>query len=97
MSMVYELTSLAAGSRKTEAVNNVVESALNQRQQVLTSLAFHLLRLLIVHTELLLKNAVDKLYLLLLCELNTVLALLSSHLSAGITVRGLLAVTHNSG
>ena len=86
MSVGNELSCLASGGCETESEYYVVESALNQGEKLLTGLALSLLRLLIVSAELLLEDAVDKLYLLLLGELQAVFALLSSHFAAGISV-----------
>ena len=46
--------------------------------------------------ELLLQDAVDELHLLLLVELDGILALLLSHLAAGVALGLLLGVTHDS-
>ena len=51
---------------------------------MLTGDAGHLLRLLIVETELLFQHAVDELDLLLLIELHAVLALLFANVGLGI-------------
>ena len=64
---------------KTE--NNVVKALLKDGEEVLTGDAGHFLRSLVVEAELLLQHAVDELDLLLLIELNAVLALLLANLS----------------
>ena len=93
VAMVHQLASLAAGVGKAQTVNNIVQSALNQSQQVVTGVAFLTGGLLIIVTELLLLNAVNKFDLLLLGQLSCVLRLLSSSLTAGVLV-GSLGVTH---
>ena len=91
-----QLTSVAAGLGKAQTVHDVVKTALDQNQQVDTGLTRHTGRGFVVGMELLFQNTVNELDLLLLVELGGVLALLLSHLAAGITVGGLFAITHNS-
>ena len=91
--MVHQLASLTAGISKAQAINNVIQSALHVGQQHLTGVAFCAGSLVIVVTELLLLNAVDKLDLLLLSQLSSVFGLLGSSLTAGVLV-GSLGVTH---
>src|SRR5699024_4256475 len=79
-----------------QTVDDVVETALDQDQQVDARLARHTGGLFVVGMELVLQDTVHELDLLLLVELGGVLALLLSHLAAGITVGGLFAITHNS-
>ncbi len=75
VSVGNELSCLTAGSSETESEYNIVKSALNKGEQLFTGLALSLFRLLIVSAELLLEDAVDKLYLLLLGELQAVFSL----------------------
>ena len=90
-----ELTGLTAGHRKAHAVNNVIQTALDRDEQVVTGLAGSRSGLLIVIMELLFQDTVDELDLLLLSKLDAILALFSLHLAAGVAVRGLLRITHN--
>ena len=91
-----QLAGVAAGLGKAQTVDDVVETALDEDQQVDTSLAGHAGGLLVVGMELVLQDTIDELDLLLLVQLGGVLALPLSHLAAGITIGGLLAITHNS-
>ena len=95
MAVVNQLTGLTAGRGEAQTIHHVVQTALHQGQQVLAGLAGHTGSLLIVHMELLLQNTVDELDLLLLVELDGVLALLLSHLAAGVALGLLLGVTHD--
>ena len=95
MGVVHQLTGLTAGHGEAQTVHHVVQTALHQAQQVLAGLAGHGGSLLIVSMELLLQDAVDELDLLLLVELDGVLALLLSHLAAGVALGLLLGVTHD--
>ena len=91
-----QLAGVAAGLGKAQTVDDVVETALDEDQQVDTSLAGHAGGLLVVGMELVLQDTIDELDLLLLVQLGGVLALLLSHLAAGVTIGGLFAITHNS-
>src|SRR5919197_2834934 len=71
-----QLAGLATRRGEAEADEDVVEAALEQRQQVLAGDARLRRRLLVVAAELLLQNAVVAAGLLLLAELHAVLALL---------------------
>ncbi len=93
--VVHQLTGLAAGHGEAQTVHHVVQTALHQAQQVLAGLAGHTGSLLVIHTELLLQNAVDELDLLLLVELDGILALLLSHLAAGVALGLLLGIAHD--
>ena len=90
-----ELTGLTAGHRKAHAIDDVVQTALDGDEQVVTGLAGSRSGLLIVIMELLFQDTVDELDLLLLSKLDDILALFSLHLAAGVAVRGLLRITHN--
>lgn len=90
-----ELTGLTAGHRKAHAIDDVVQTALDGDEQVVTGLAGSRSGLLIVIMELLFQDTVDELDLLLLSKLDAILALFSLHLAAGVAVRGLLRITHN--
>ena len=68
-----DLARLLARVREAETEDDVVETALEETEEVLTRDALHLLRLVIVATELLLEHAVDEFRLLLLFELQAVL------------------------
>ncbi|SLH25139.1 Uncharacterised protein [Mycobacteroides abscessus subsp. abscessus] len=74
--MADELTGLAAGASQTGAVDHVVEPGLQQAQQVVTRLALLAVGFLVVPAELLLHDAVGEARLLLLLQLEQVLALL---------------------
>ena len=76
MGVVHQLTGLAAGHGEAQTIHHIVQTTLYQAQQVLAGLAGHGGSLLIVSMELLLQNAIDELDLLLLVELDGVLALL---------------------
>ena len=71
-----ELAGLVPAHRQTTPVDHVVEPQLEELQQAGTGDALGARRLLVVAAELLLENAVDATGLLLLAELNEVLALL---------------------
>ena len=92
--MVHELTGLAAGRGKAKAIDHVVKTALDKAQKDLTGVALSAGSLLIIHPELLLQDAINKLDLLLLCELQSIFGLLSSSLTAGILI-GSLGITHD--
>ena len=72
VAVVDQLTGLTAGVSKAQTVNNVIQSALNQAQQVLTGVTTLTGSLLVVVTELLLLDAIDKLDLLLLSQLSRI-------------------------
>ena len=80
VTVVNELASFAAGVAEAHAEYYVVKAALKLLEQDLTGDALLALSLLVVMMELLLENAVDKLYLLLLVELHAVLRLLAASL-----------------
>ena len=84
MTVVDQLTSLAAGHGEAKSEHDVVKTLLKDSQEVFTGDAGHLLGSLIVQTELLFEDAVDELDLLLLIELHAVLALLFANLSLGV-------------
>ena len=73
-----QLAGVAAGLGKAQTVDDVVETALDEDQQVDTSLAGHAGGLLVVGMELVLQDTIDELDLLLLVQLGGVLALLLS-------------------
>ena len=93
VAMVHQLASLATGVSKAQTVHDVIQAALHGGQQHLTGVAASTSGLVVVITELLLLNAINKLDLLLLGQLSSVLRLLSSSLAAGVLV-GSLVVTH---
>src|SRR6476620_742728 len=72
----HELAGHAAGAGQAGAVDDVVETGLEDRQDVLTGLAGSVGRLLVVPAELLLHDAVGEAGLLLLLQLGEVLLLL---------------------
>ncbi len=74
--MGNQLTGLAAGASQSGAVHDVVETRLQDAEQVLTGLTGAVVRLLVVQAELLLHDAVGEASLLLLLQLEQVLALL---------------------
>ena len=94
--MADELTGLTAGHRKAHAVNNVIQTALDRDEQVVTGLAGGGSGGLIVTAELLFEDTIDELDLLLFSKLKAVFALLLSHLAAGVAISGLLRVAHHS-
>src|SRR5205085_8284270 len=71
-----QLTGVTAGPGEAGAVDHVVEAALQQLEQVVTGLAGATRGLGVVVVELLLEDAVGVAGLLLLAELQEVLALL---------------------
>ena len=73
-----QLAGLAAGAGDARAVDDVVQPGLEDLQQVVTGLALATHRLLVVAAELLLQDAVAVLGLLLLLQLQQVLALLDA-------------------
>ena len=74
VAVAHELTRLAAARRERGAEHDVVEAQLEQAQQVLTGDAGLLVRLGVDELELLLEQAVDTTALLLLAQLEQVLA-----------------------
>ncbi len=74
MAVDDQLAGLAPGGREAGPVDDVVETRLEDDQQVVTGLAGEALGLLVVATELLLEHAVGVASLLLLLELQQVLA-----------------------
>ena len=93
VTVVHQLTSLTAGVGEAQTINNVIQTTLAVAQQGFTSVALAASSLLVVITELLLLDTVNKLDLLLLGQLSCVLRLLSSSLAAGVLV-GSLGITH---
>src|SRR6476620_5963426 len=71
-----QLAGVAAGAGEAGTVDDVVQAALEQLEQVVTGLAGATVRLGVVVGELLLEHAVGEAGLLLLLELRAVLALL---------------------
>src|SRR4029079_15690503 len=67
-----QLARLRVIRRETQSVDHVVETALEELQQVLARDALHADRLVVVAAELALGEAVDALHLLLLAQLRTV-------------------------
>ena len=65
VTVVDQLTGLTAGVSEAQTVDNIVQSALNQSQQVVTGVTLVTSGLLIVVAELLLLDTVNKLNLLL--------------------------------
>src|SRR6476659_8585324 len=78
MAVPDELPRLGAGSCKAEPVDDVVEARLEHSEQVLARDARFAARLVVVIRELLLEHAVIALGLLLLAQLEQVLALLDA-------------------
>ena len=60
VAMVDQLASLTAGVGKAQTINNIIQSALHVGQQHFTGVALCAGSLVVVVTELLLLNAVDK-------------------------------------
>ena len=73
-----QLTCLTARASEACAVHDVVETRLEDAKQVLAGLAGAVVRLLVVQAELLLHDAVGEASLLLLLQLEQVLALLDT-------------------
>ena len=96
MTVVDKLSGLTAGIGEAESVDNVVQTTLDEAQQIFTGVAAGTGSLLVVGTELLLEDAIDELDLLLLGQLHGVLGLLGSSLAAGVLL-GVLGVAHGSG
>src|SRR6476646_10466500 len=71
-----QLAGVAAGAGEAGAVDDVVQAALEQLEQVVTGLALPARGLGVVVVELLLQHAVGEAGLLLLAQLEEVLALL---------------------
>src|SRR5215211_4260571 len=78
VAVAHQLAGGVAGRREAGPVDDVVETGLQDAQQVLTGLAGATVRLLVVAPELLLQDAVDAGGLLLLAHLQEVLALLGA-------------------
>jgi hypothetical protein len=78
MAVAHELTRLRAGSRESQPVDDVVETRLEQAQEVLTGDPGSARRLRVVGAELLLEQAVVAARLLLLAQLEQVLRLLDA-------------------
>src|SRR5690606_37348979 len=76
VTVAHQLAGHVAALGQTRAVHHVVQTALEDRQQVLTCLALLAVGLFVVVAELLLEDAVDARALLLLALLQQVLALL---------------------
>ena len=76
--MPYELTRLGARAGEAEPVDDVVEACLEHPEQVLARRSEATRRLLVGRAELLLEQAVVAARLLLLAELQEVLALLDA-------------------
>ena len=68
--VAHQLTGLTAGSGETQTIHNVIQTALNQDQQVIAGLAGSGGSALIVSVELLFQNTIDELDLLLLSQLE---------------------------
>ena len=95
MAVADGLAGLLAGAGEAKTEDDVVKAALEDAHQVVTSDARALLGEVVVLVELILQNAIDELGLLLLLELDAVLALL-----AATTLRlavGSLVNAHNNG
>ncbi len=84
--MADGLAGVVAAGGEAGAVDDVVETALEDDEQVLTGLAGLLVRLLVVAAELLLEDAVDARALLLLALLQQVLGVLGA--TATVLTRG---------
>ena len=93
VSMADELTGLTAGHRKAHAVNNVIQTALDRDEQIVTGLAGGGSGRLIVAAELLFEDTIDELDLLLFSKLKAVFALLLSHLAAGVAILSLIHIS----
>src|SRR5581483_2041419 len=78
VAVAHELARLRAGGGEAEAVDDVVEPRLEHPQQLLAGDTGALGRLLVVRAELLLEQAVVPARLLLLAQLEQVLALLDA-------------------
>jgi len=72
-----ELAGLSAGNREAHAIDDVVEAAFEQAQQVLARVALLARSLGVVRAELALEQAVDALDLLLLAKLGGVIGQLA--------------------
>src|SRR6185437_15527650 len=84
--VAHHLAGLVAAGRETGTVDDVVEAALEDAQQVLAGAARLAAGLLVVAAELLLKDAVDAGALLLLAHLHQILAVLAA--TAAVLTRG---------
>ena len=79
--MINELSCLSSCKSESHSENNIIKSGFEANDKVITCLAFHLRSDFIVVIELLLKNTIDELELLLLFELESVFRNLSSAIS----------------
>ncbi|MCY1438506.1 hypothetical protein D9M71_547090 [compost metagenome] len=79
--MRNQLTGFSAGSAVAHTVNDVVQTAFEQLQQVLTSSAFLAGCFFVVTAELTLENAVDTTDLLLFTQLSAVVGLATTTLA----------------
>ena len=83
-----ELASLGAGDRETHAVDDVVQTAFEQAQQVFAGVALEGRRLGVVVAELTLEHTVDALDLLLFTQLNSIVG--HAHALVGAMLAGLV-------
>src|SRR5205085_4622465 len=88
VAVAHELAGLAAARAPAGAERDVVEALLEHAQQVLAGDALLAVRLLVEVAELLLEDAVDATSLLLLTQLDEVLAVLAAHLRAAVVPGG---------
>src|SRR4051794_25030164 len=86
VAVAHQLAGHVAGLREARAVDHVVETALEDAQEVLAGLALAAVGLVVVAPELLLQDAVDAGALLLLAHLQQVLAVLGA--TATVLARG---------
>ena len=87
----HELTRFRAAHGKAQTVDHVIQTALQNGEQVLAGLAGTALRKIVVAAELLLEHAVVSLGLLLLTQLQAVLGVLAAALAvlAGVAAAAL--------
>ena len=78
MLMIYQLTGCCTCRSNPQTKNNIIKATLKKLKQNLTSNTITFCCLIKQITELTLKNAIGVLCLLLLCELRTVLRLLTT-------------------
>ena len=90
MLMAYELASSGAGGSYTETIDDIVKTALKDREEDLASDAFGALGIGVSDAELALEEAIGILSLLLLLELETILAKLAPAVSAMLTREAVL-------
>ena len=88
------MAGLLAGAGEAKTEDNVVKTALEDAHQVVTGDARALLGQVVVLVELVLQNAIDELGLLLLLELDAVLALLATT-TLRLAVGSLVNAHHN--